>query len=257
MKNILILIFTLWAMPSFAACPDDFLLNPPKQHEVIGCGVNNDGAHHFNIFDAAHQTISLRKQGASLNIQYKYTGDWLITPTRIQLVPFYLQQVRQYDGKLIFEDDRSATYKYYHHDKSHWLELSFVGDGIHMLKRISQDGIVLDAQYNVAQMKSRMKRYGKVIFYDLTANQASFANLVAFLKADKRKFYLVSHVFGLVDNEQKSDQQAVDLRAKLIEAGIEAQQIIAKGIGDVSPLKNPSSFNAVKMNTRVELVARP
>lgn len=244
----------LWATPSFAACPDEFLLTPPKQHEVIGCNVKDDGAQHFNVFDAAHQTVSLRKQGAVLNIQYKYTGDWMITPTRIQLVPYYLDQVRKFDGKLVFEDESRATYKYYADGDSHWLELTFVGDGIHVLRQISQDGIILDAQYNVGQMKSRVKRYGKVVFYELMANQASFDNLVEFLKVDERRFYIVSHVYGQDDNEQDSMQQALLLNEKLFKRGIDADKIIAKGIGDVSPIKSPSGVNSVEKNTRIELV---
>lgn len=256
MKNILILVFMLWAMPSFAACADAFLLSPPKQHEVIGCDVKSEGAYHFNVFNAAHQTLSLRKQGAVLNVQFKYTGDWLITPTRIQLVPYYLEQVRKFDGKLVFEDDSRATYKYYADGDSHWLELTFVGDGIHVLRQVSQDGIILDAQYNVGQMKSRMKRYGKVIFYELMANQASFDNLVEFVKTDERKFYVVSHVYGQTDNQQKSRQVALMLYEKLMQAGVDAGKIIATGIGDLSPIKSPASVNAVKKNTRIELVLR-
>lgn len=243
-------------MTSFAACPDEFLLDPPKQHEIIGCNIKADGAQHFNIFDAAHQTLSLRKQGVSLSIQYKYNGDWLIAPTRIQLVPHYLEQVRKFDGKLLFEDDRSATYKYYADGDSHWLELTFVGNGIYVLKQVSQDGVVLDAQYNVAQMKSRIKRYGKVVFYQLAENGASFDGLVEFLRADGREFYIVSHIYGQVDNGQESAQQAIELYNKLISAGIDAEQVIAKGIGDLSPLKNPSELNSAQKNTRIELVLR-
>lgn len=243
-------------MPSLAACPDEFLLTPPKQHEVIGCDVKDDGAQHFSVFDAAHQAVSLRKQGAVLNIQYKYTGDWLITPTRIQLVPFYLEQVRKFDGKLVFEDESRATYKYYADGDSHWLELTFIGDGIHVLRQISQDGIILDAQYNVGQMKSRMKRYGKIVFYGLMANRTSFDNLVEFLKADERKFYLVSHVYEQEDNEPKSMRVALRLYEKLIQAGADADKIITKGVGDLSPIKNPASVNSVQKNTRIELVLR-
>lgn len=256
MKPLFIALFLLAASPVWAACPDDFALQPPKQHEVIGCNDKADGAYHFNIFDAAHQTLSLRKQGVSLNIQYKYTGDWLITPTRIQLVPYYLEQVRRYDGKLLFEDESHATYTYYRDDRTHWLELTFVGDGIHVLKQISQAGIVLDAQYNVGQIKSRIKRYGKVVFYELLTNQASFDVLVEFLRAEEREFYIVSHVYGQQDNEQKSRQEALILYQRFLTRGVDTGKVISKGIGDLSPLKSPSSVNAVKKNTRIELVLR-
>lgn len=254
MKKILVLIFALWAMPSFAACPDEFLLTPPQQHEVIGCTVKNDGAQHFSIFDASHRAMILRKQGLAQNIQFKYTGDWLITPTRIQLVPYYLTQVRKFGGKLIFEDETKATYKYFADQKSYWMELAFVGDGIHTIQQISQEGINLDAQYNVGQMKSRMKRYGKVVFYDLVQNQASFEVLVEFLRGDERKFYIVSHVYGEMDNEQKSRHQALILYEMLFKRGIDTDQIMVKSVGDLSPIKNPTSLNAVQKNTRIELV---
>lgn len=258
MRLFFTLIFLWIASPAFAACQDDFLLHAPKAHDMTGCDIKEDAAYHFNLFDAAHQTVSLRKQGKRLNIQFKYNGDWLITPTRIQLVPYYLEQVRKYDGKLVFEDDSRATYKYFHDNQSHWLELTFVGDGIHVLKQVTQNGIVLDAEYNVPQMKSRIKRYGKIVFYELDQNAASLAKLVDFIDTDGRNYYIVSHVYGHtpLENDALSAQQANAIYDKLIANGVLTSQIIARGVGASSPIKNPSSLNAKKKNIRVELVLR-
>lgn len=256
MKRILILVFTLWALPSFAACADEFYLAAPTKHLILGCDTKPLTAYHFTVYDASHQAMSRREQGDYLNVQLKYTGDWTITPTRIQLVPYYLDQVRKFNGKLIFEDENLATYKFYRDDKTYWMELRFVGDGIHIIQTIEQNGIVLDAQYSVPQMKSRMKRYGKIVFYELAENTASQAALADFLKGDDRQFYIVGHNYDAADQLAKSTEQALVMQNILIELGVKQAQLISTGVGAVSPVKNPAGVNSEKKNTRIELVLR-
>lgn len=256
MRKLLIVLFSLIATPSFAACPDVFDLASPKQHEVLGCDVKPLSAHHFTAYDASHQAINLRKEGDYLNIQFKYTGDWLITPTRIQLVPYYLDQIRKFDGKLVYENENLATYRFYRDDKTYWMELRFVGDGIHVIRTIEQVGIVLDAQYSVPQIKSRIKRYGKVVFYGLSQNTASQQAVATFLAVDERDYYIVGHAYNVDDPDSVSTMQAQDIYRKLIVFGVNEQQILSKGVGAASPIKNPLGVNSAQKNTRIELVLR-
>ena len=258
MKFLTIAFLCLFASPVLAACHAGLSISPPQQHEVLACEEKPHSARHFKIFDANHLQTSLRKQGDVQRLQLKYTGDWTVSPTRIQLVPYYLDQVRKWGGKLLFEDAQGATYKYYFEDKTYWLELNIIGDGLHGLTILTQTGIILDAQYNVAQIKSRLKRYGKVVFYRLDQNVASFTNLVKFLNQSADRFYLVSHNFGGTADENEGDsvKTAQKLAAKLTLAKVKTGQIISKGIGALSPLKPPQSVNSQTKNTRTELVVR-
>lgn len=258
MKFLIIAFMCLFASPVLAACTTELMIAAPKQHQILACSEKTNSAHHFKIFDANHLQTHIRKQGDAQIVQLKYTGDWTLSPTRIQLVPFYLDQVRKLGGKLLYEDEQGATYKYHYNNKTHWLELSFIGNGLHLLLNISQVGIMLDAQYNVAQIKSRIRRYGKVVYYQLTQNAASFSNLVQFLNQSDDNFYLVSHKFGGTprENDDVSKSTAQMLTVKLTDANVKNGQIITKGIGALSPLKPPQSINSEDKNTRIELVLR-
>ena len=214
-----------------AACDESLFITPPQKHDIIHCAQKPNAALHLKKFDAAHRETNIRKQGDVLIAQFKFNGDWLLTPTRIQLVPHYLNQVRQFEGKLIFEDTHKATYKYYYKGNSYWLELSFIGEGIHIIKTVKQLGIIKDAEYNIAQIKSRIKRYGKVIFYEIESPE-SIRILGNFLKHDKRKFYLVSHMqHKNGDNFTKSQIIAKNIVNALFDAGAKPSNLIAKGIG--------------------------
>ncbi len=241
-------------------------INLPTKHKVITCQQKAKNTLHFKRFDAAHDVIDIRKRGQYRQVQLNFTGDWMVTPTKIQLVPYYLDQLRKYNGKLIFEDDYRATYKYYHQGRSIWLEVHFVGDGIHILKSISQLGIVRDAQYNLAQIKSRMKRYGKVVFSGLELNPAAmdkvfesedFKLLKTYLYAHKgQKYYLTCHIQA--ENAYVISQHICTAFAeKFLDWGDDFDHNIhVLGVGAASPLINPKKQNAVQKNNRIELVFR-
>ena len=120
------------------------------------------------------------------------------------------------------------------------------------------------------QLGTSLGTDGRVVIYGLyfdfdqatikSESAPQLAEMVAYLNADKNaKVYVVGHTDskGKLDyNINLSASRADAVVAALVTAGIEAKQLIAKGVGPLAPLASNQTEEGQAKNRRVELVAQ-
>ncbi len=126
--------------------------------------------------------------------------------------------------------------------------------------------VKVDATY----MAKSISESGKVVLYDilfetgnaviLPASEAVLNEIAAFVKTRPgRTFYVAGHTDdtgSLEANMTLSQQRADAVVRALISRGISVAQLIARGVGPLSPVGNNRTDEGRRLNRRVELVER-
>ncbi|WP_339897262.1 DUF4892 domain-containing protein [uncultured Gilvimarinus sp.] len=144
-------------------------------------------------------------------------------------------------------------------------EVEIVHDIVEITK-MNTDLVTINAQY----LTDSLAREGKVVLHGLNfatgeaellpSSQEALKVILTYLESTPtERFYVVGHTDTTGDhalNMQLSEQRAESIRTALIEQGVNADRLLAAGVGAMTPISSNTSNDGHSQNRRVELVLR-
>ncbi len=276
MKNIT-LIFLLLLAGKFANAQNAPCKGHPlfttgmPNHSVVECKEKEFDQLEIYQADKAKGRISSMKQGAKIEVVYKFDGDYNSRPSSLQICQNYANAIEKAGGQVLFRGEYSVYGKLKKGTDTYWIHINTDGTTYHWVSSIKEAKMTQDVVATAEQIKGDITQEGKAIFYGIYFNtgqavllpesSATLTEMAKFLKLNPNmQVYIVGHTDNVGDFNQnlvlsknRANAVVTELSTKY---GVNKTQLSAQGVASLAPVASNSVDAGKAKNRRVEMVLK-
>ena len=251
-------------------CTEHPLFNTLANHQLKECNTKEFEKLSITQTDKAKGSTTFDKSGEYIKVAYSFTGAFENRPSATQIYQNYVNAITKAGGQVL-QNAASLYGKLKKGTDTWWIKVYADGSSWYWVESVKEGGMRQDIVVTADEIKSNLNNDGKISLYGIyfDNDKATIKEESAPTLTEMAKFltvntgtsvFIVGHTDNTGDyahNVALSKERAAAVVNELVtKYKVNKAQLVAEGVGPLSPVAGNATVDGKAKNRRVEMVKK-